>query len=188
MSIIWAHLPGYSVNDYLPVKIGKAINVKFWMQTEGRLQVRETGDNYLTSTSSHDFDFGGTVISEMAINDTLILVVDTGKMQFYIESERTSGVAFNNGYFGKFVRAKGRLSFGEYPFNMGVEEVEIIPQQIIKVTIPKSKIIDYNGALAIPGYLSPDEYTEADTQSVEEISDDSNTEAFYLIQYQLADL
>ena len=186
MSIIWAHLPGYSVNDHLPVKIGKAVNVKFWMIVGVRLQVRETGDSYLTNTSFAEYEFGGQVISEMNINDTLILVVDTGEIQFYIESERSSGLAFNNGYFGKFVRAKGRLAFGEYPYNMGVEEVKANPQHIIKVTIPQEHILHNNGTISVPVYLSPNEYTEADTQSIDEITAGSDHEAFYLVQYQLA--
>jgi hypothetical protein len=180
------HLAGYSVNDHLPVKTGKVVYVKLWMITEGRLQVREIGDSYLTNTSSAEYEFGGKVISEMNINDTLVLVVDVGQIQFYIESERSSGIAFNNGYFGKFVKGKGRLSLGEYPYNMGVEEVKATPQQIIKVNIPQSKMLHNNGTISIPMYLSPDEYTEADTQPIDEITDGNEHEAFYLIQYQLA--
>jgi len=186
MSTIWAHLPGYSVNDHLPVKIGKAVNLKFWMVVGVRLQVREMGDSYLTNTAFAEYEFGGKVISEMNINDTLILVVDTGQIQFYIESERSSGLAFNNGYFGKFVRAKGRLALGEYPYNMGVEEVRTTPQQIIKVTVPQSHILHANGTISVPVYLSPNEYAEADTLLIDEIVDGSDNEAFYLVQYQLA--
>jgi hypothetical protein len=185
MSSIWVHLAGYSVNDHLPVKNGKAGYKKFWMITEGRLQVRETGENYLTNTTSAEYEFGGKVISEMNINDTLILVVDAGQIQFYIESERSSGIAFNNGYFGKFVKGKGRLSLGEYPYNMGVEEVKATPQQIIKVNIPQGKMLHNNGTVSIPMYLSPDEYNEADAQPIDEITDGNEQEAFYLIQYQL---
>lgn len=188
MSTIWAHLAGYSVSDHLPVKSGKAGYVKFWMMAEGRLQVRELGDNFLTNTSSAEYEFGGKVISEMNINDTLILVVDAGQIQFYIESERSSGLAFNNGYFGKFVKGKGRLTLGEYPYNMGVEEVKVVSQQIIKVTVPQSKMLHDNGSISVPMYLSPDEYTEADTQAIDEITNGNEHEAFYLVQYQLAGL
>ncbi|WCT11732.1 hypothetical protein [Mucilaginibacter jinjuensis] len=185
MATIWAHLAGYSVNEHLPVKNGKAKYVKFWMIAEGRLQVREIGDSYLTNIVSAEYEFGGKVISEMTINGTLVLVVDAREMQFYIENGRASEGVINNGYFGKFVKGKGRLTLGEYPYNMGVEEVKVIPQQIVKVTIPQNKILHNENTTSIPMYLSPDEYTEADTQVINEITDDGD-EAFYLIQYQLS--
>ncbi|OKS88361.1 hypothetical protein [Mucilaginibacter polytrichastri] len=185
MSTIWAHLPGYSVNDHLPVKVGKAVNVKFWMVVAARLQVREMGDSYLTNSTFAEYEFGGKVISEMTINGMLVLVIDTGAFQFYIENGRASEGVLNNGYFGKFVRGKGRLALGEYPYSMGVEEVKATPQQIIKVTVPQSHILNDNGTISVPLYLLPDEYTEADTLFVDEITDSSNNEAFYLVHYQL---
>jgi hypothetical protein len=186
MATIWAHLAGYSVSDHLPVKNGKVGYVKFWMIAGGRLQVRELGDSFLTNISSAEYEFGGKVISEMTINGTLVLVVDAGSMQFYIESGRASEGVINNGYFGKFVKGKGRLTLGEYPYNMGVEEVKVTPQQIIKVFIPQNKILHNDNATSVPMYLSPDEYTDADIEIKEEITAGGEDEAFYLIQYQFA--
>jgi hypothetical protein len=186
MSSIWVHLASHSVSDHLPIKNGKAGYAKFWMISGERLQVRELGERYLTNTSSAEYEFGGKVISEMTINGTLVLVVDAGTMQFYVEQWRASESVINNGYFGKFVKGKGRLTMGEYPYNMGVEEVKVTPLQIIKVIIPQNKILHNDNATSVPMYLSPDEYTDADTQIMEEITAGSEDEAFYLIQYQLA--
>lgn len=187
MATIWAHLAGHRVTDHLPVKIGKATHIKFWMITGTRLQTREIGDNYLTNISSAEYEFSGKVISEMTINSILVLVIDTGHMQFYVENGYASESMVNNGFFNKFVKGKGRLTFGEYPYNMGVEEVKATPQQIVKVNIPQNTILRNDHGMSVPMYLSPSEYTEADTQLTDEITGGNADEAFYLIQYQLAD-
>ncbi|NCD68237.1 hypothetical protein [Mucilaginibacter agri] len=187
MPTIWVHLTGYNVTEYLPVKTGKYDYQKFWMQTEGRVSVREGGENYLNQIAGAEYEFSGKVVAEMAINETVILVIDVDGFQFYISNGRASDSHQTINNFGKMVKGKGRLSLGVYPYEMGVQDFDAQVKQIVKVTVPEKLIIKDGDVTNVPLYLSPDQYTETDTQLVNEITDGNQDEVFYLVQYEISE-
>jgi hypothetical protein len=189
MSTLCINIPNHFLNDYLPVKNGKQLSFKLWMLTLKPVSVREFGEPYLKQLSSAEYEFCGKVLAEMSINDVLVLIVDCGNVQFYVENGPSTDSHRTGSYLNKFVRGQGTLTVGEYPYNMGVADTQATISKITRVTIPQSYIDGLKGrANSIPMYLPPTEYSESDMRQFDELtrSDEHAGYLFFLLEADIS--
>lgn len=175
---------------YPPLYEGQKVNLSFYMLPL-RIEPSRKERFYLTQKKHSDYFFSGKIIRVYTDADRGILIVDTGRYSFYIESKDHK----LSPSIGQFIEGEGQLMVDYYAWVENFRAYDhapnlfynLIVERLFKVNIPELFIHRHDHGFSAPTSLPSSDYTDNDLIQIMDMCDNMDATSFYLLELKPID-